>query len=1042
MLSFLNQIDEIEWAMTMGDLLQKVSVVKKPIAENGEDFVKFLENTIVIGLKGTQLPSEIISERDIDCSRYIEEVVLVNIQQLLRAKKYHVQTYGFELDSRKLCSKDICSAHSVLVSGNYETLLSTYFGEEFTLKMLDEFVILHQIGGNSFQQITGPVLTELTKRVQGLAQPTQFQRRGARIQRNRMFYCTHSNKKPGLFHQSLLSQCISNKSLIKTKLLPHIFHYTNVLSIDAASKDRLLTILEKVVQNLSKLHKKQFSIVLNTFAPISPDLRIYKEIAKKLVSKVRSNTSFSQNGRNDPNGTPSSLNNSNINWKKTDSSNEMQNTITEMELELSTIPALMRKLILLNTSEEQVISFTTSLLKILIPRELLGEENTKILFKVIRSFIQLKRHESMSVEEASEKINFSKIPWLFQGFVSKKKEKNYHKLLSAQNGIKRAIVAWIMDDLVVDMLRANFYITEKHQEGSKVFFYRKPVWNAISKLGITKLQEDNLSVMKHYSDYDVKQSGMISLAKLRLIPKSDSVRPIMTYYKKMIQELRNGKKIKFNAQKHLLNCSVILKHLKVQLGNKFGYSVFENREVFEKYGKFAVQWENSGSPPLFHLIMDIQKCYDSIEIPLLMSMLERTKWIPQTSVISNFLILRRNGTHLLPKDPRSPDAKPPFRRFFTFRKRTIGQSLSDFKGTGGICYNEPTRNPNCPVIVIDCCNRTSLVKEEFLSRIKTICTNNIVRYGKSYFKQRKGVPQGLNISSVLSSYYYANLEESFLTELRRSYKDQLFLMMRLTDDYLILTDQEKVGLYILEQLLKCSEKFKFKFNFAKLKTNLNLASVIGVPSACYPHIEVSQSSGDSNMMIEEPVCAKIRWIGKEIDTRTLHIRQQNTTSDEEKIVSSINAMLRPYSFESQLKMKFKSFLLNNTLFYFNSEFNKADSLIEIFNDLIKVSVLKLKPFLTKVFTKDSLNDMKLSMRVAARLLEALYDFSVELELFMREDSIEETLIHIKSIYQIGQKILIDFLKKTRFKSLGKSLKLQYTKKLKVDLLKENYGIFV
>ncbi len=46
-------------------------------------------------------------------------------------------------------------------------------------------------------------------------------------------------------------------------------------------------------------------------------------------------------------------------------------------------------------------------------------------------------------------------------------------LIMARNKkIMQNICVWILNDLVIPLLRANFYCTEKHSEGSKIFYYR------------------------------------------------------------------------------------------------------------------------------------------------------------------------------------------------------------------------------------------------------------------------------------------------------------------------------------------------------------------------------------------------------------------------------------------------------------------------------------------------------------------------------------------------------------------------------------------
>lgn len=65
---------------------------------------------------------------------------------------------------------------------------------------------------------------------------------------------------------------------------------------------------------------------------------------------------------------------------------------------------------------------------------------------------------------------------------------------------------------------------------------------------------------------------------------------------------------------------------------------------------------------------------------------------------------------------------------------------------------------------------------------------NIVKIGKKYYRQKKGIPQGSILSTFLCNYFYADLEAqrlSFLNEPKS-------LLMRLVDDFLLITlDKDK-----------------------------------------------------------------------------------------------------------------------------------------------------------------------------------------------------------------------------------------------------------
>lgn len=100
------------------------------------------------------------------------------------------------------------------------------------------------------------------------------------------------------------------------------------------------------------------------------------------------------------------------------------------------------------------------------------------------------------------------------------------------------------------------------------------------------------------------------------------------------------------------------------------------------------------------------------------------------------------------------------------------------------------------------------------------------------------------MSYILSSFYYANLEDHQLAFLRReqipghSNPDgfsenaihtelELNCLMRLTDDYLLMTSNKNNAMLFVEKMHDLSKQSTFKMNMKKLKTNfvLNLSKI-------------------------------------------------------------------------------------------------------------------------------------------------------------------------------------------------------------------------
>jgi hypothetical protein len=96
--------------------------------------------------------------------------------------------------------------------------------------------------------------------------------------------------------------------------------------------------------------------------------------------------------------------------------------------------------------------------------------------------------------------------------------------------------------------------------------------------------------------------------KLRLIPKGDTFRPIMTFNRK-IPHTKN-----LTTNKKLGNVHMMLKNLKTKMFKaSFGFAVFNYDDIMKKYERFVEKWNLAGRPQLYFVTMDIEKCYDNVD---------------------------------------------------------------------------------------------------------------------------------------------------------------------------------------------------------------------------------------------------------------------------------------------------------------------------------------------------------------------------------------------------------------------------------------------
>lgn len=170
---------------------------------------------------------------------------------------------------------------------------------------------------------------------------------------------------------------------------------------------------------------------------------------------------------------------------------------------------------------------------------------------------------------------------------------------------------------------------------------------------------------------------------------------------------------------------------------------------------------------------------------------------------------------------RSTFKKLPIKQYFRYKFQRIGIDGGQYPSLFEILEDEHNDLNIKRTLIVEQEQRRKHQKMELLNPVIQICRNNYITFNKRQYRQIKGIPQGLCVSYILSSFYYANLEENVLGFLRGegSTKGELNLLMRLTDDYLLMTTEKNNAMLFIEKLCQLSQGNYFKFNMKKLKTN-------------------------------------------------------------------------------------------------------------------------------------------------------------------------------------------------------------------------------
>ena len=108
---------------------------------------------------------------------------------------------------------------------------------------------------------------------------------------------------------------------------------------------------------------------------------------------------------------------------------------------------------------------------------------------MMKDFVEMKRYENLRMEDYLHRMNVFEIPWLNLKFNPKFKS----QIIFRGQKVLAEIIGFILNDIIIPIIKFHFYVTEQHKEANRIFYYRKPLWILISKLALFKFSQENLN---------------------------------------------------------------------------------------------------------------------------------------------------------------------------------------------------------------------------------------------------------------------------------------------------------------------------------------------------------------------------------------------------------------------------------------------------------------------------------------------------------------------------------------------------------------------
>mmetsp|Transcript_12041 Transcript_12041/g.23862 ORF Transcript_12041/g.23862 Transcript_12041/m.23862 type:complete len:620 (-) Transcript_12041:273-2132(-) len=358
----------------------------------------------------------------------------------------------------------------------------------------------------------------------------------------------------------------------------------------------------------------------------------------------------------------------------------------------------------------------------------------------------------------------------------------------------KTLVHWVVTDVLIPLLRACFYVSEREAKSVVCSYYRKPVWAAIRRQATESclpqytplVDEDRKSALEKLS------TSLLGVSSVRLLPKASSVRAIANLSKRRCRGTGS-----FNPSTNMTLAPLyhVMRFECDENPGILGFAVSGLDQISEKIRAFV--GTRTGNERKFYFVSsDVAQCYDRIDQKRLFEIASRL-FTQESYLVSKSTIISR-GSRV--RHERSVSTlgglRPVWNRAMRLAERNLHSVIIE-GAVGSVVH------------------RDSLLKMLWQHIFEH--TIQISARGTQFFRQHMGIAQGSILSALLCNIYYGHLETSVLPQYLNS--DSL-VVMRLMDDYLAITSTEDEAHRFWSVLDDADQNGHFTLNRDKTRTNV------------------------------------------------------------------------------------------------------------------------------------------------------------------------------------------------------------------------------
>ncbi|KAG5987159.1 hypothetical protein E4U43_005206, partial [Claviceps pusilla] len=460
----------------------------------------------------------------------------------------------------------------------------------------------------------------------------------------------------------------------------------------------------------------------------------------------------------------------------------------------------------LATSQSQVSSFCQAVLSRIVPNDFWGQgenmmHNKTAVLRQVDRFIRLRRFESISLHEIMQGLRVRRsgnqmiiagISWLQPRELQR--QKTSQSDMKKRREIFQEFLYFVFDSLLMPLIKSNFYVTETSTHRNQVFYFRHDIWRRIAAPAISVLKRDMFEAVTLTQANSILDRRRMGFSAVRLLPKGNKLRPIMNLRRRQLSRSGSRRMLGPSINSVLAPIHTALRFEKDTNPQKLGSTLFSVNDMYMRLKGFKKAIEAMSTSPtnktrttrttkLYFAKLDVQSAFDTIPQADLLELMRSVPSQSKYTIIKHAEVRPGERTTL---GPRRLSSKA-MRRW---RAIVLPQG-QDATFTARLQNGLATKKMD--TVFIDGVAQKGYDTSALLHLMTDHIQRNLVKFGKKYYRQKRGIPQGSVLSSFLCNYFYADLERKHLGFL--SGAD--CLLMRLTDDFLLITlDQDKAVKFV------------------------------------------------------------------------------------------------------------------------------------------------------------------------------------------------------------------------------------------------------